>query len=149
MKCRWTQIRERKLEAFICVHRYTPYEAAGWNFLDPIVGLVVRWSLGFLPEVFMFRQVVAAGILAGVGIVTPTALADVFGMPAGETSLDFVTVGEAGNAPDTTGIGSVPYTYQMGEFDVTAGQYLQFLNSTFAVFTASCGTTQLVQQHDL
>jgi hypothetical protein len=44
----------------------------------------------------------------------------------GLASLQFVTVGDPGNAPDTTGYGSVPYTYQMGEYDVTVGQYCQF-----------------------
>ena len=48
-----------------------------------------------------------------------------------------VTVGNAGNAPDTavmtsdgtTGYGSVPYVYRIGEYDVTVGQYCQFLNA--------------------
>ena len=54
----------------------------------------------------------------------------------GEASLEFVTVGDPGNAADTTvtgdgtsGYGSVPYTYQMGKYDVTVGQYCQFLNA--------------------
>jgi formylglycine-generating enzyme len=50
-------------------------------------------------------------------------------MPSGKTSFQFVTVGDPGNAPDSTGYGSVPYTYQMGEFDVTVAQYTQFLNA--------------------
>ncbi len=64
------------------------------------------------------------------------ARADVFNMPAGQTSLQFVTVGDAGNVADstilvdgTTGYGSVAYSYQMGKFDVTLGQYCQFLNA--------------------
>jgi autotransporter-associated beta strand protein len=62
--------------------------------------------------------------------------ADVFNMPSGETSLQFVTVGNPGNAADTqvmndftTGYGAVGYTYQMGKYDVTVGQYCQFLNA--------------------
>ena len=50
----------------------------------------------------------------------------------GSASLEFVTVGNPGNAPDpATGnlYGSVGYTYQMGKYDVTVGQYCQFLNS--------------------
>ena len=56
----------------------------------------------------------------------------VFNMPSGETSLSFVPVGNPGNAPDpaTGGLyGSVGYAYQMGEYDVTVGQYVQFLNA--------------------
>ena len=64
-----------------------------------------------------------------------TASADVFNIPAGQTSLQFVTVGDPGNAPDTvvetnfgtSGYGSVNYLYQIGKYDVTAGQYTQFL----------------------
>ena len=55
--------------------------------------------------------------------------ADVFHMPAVETSLQFVTVGDPGNAPDTTGWGAVPYTYRIGQFDVTSAQYAAFLNA--------------------
>jgi formylglycine-generating enzyme required for sulfatase activity len=44
-----------------------------------------------------------------------------------------VTVGNAGNAPDrrydANGFGAVSYTYRMGKFEVTAGQYAAFLNA--------------------
>jgi formylglycine-generating enzyme required for sulfatase activity len=68
--------------------------------------------------------------------VTQAQVSNVFNMPTGQTSLQFVTVGDPGNAPDTTvesdgttGYGSVGYVYQMGEYDVTVGQYVQFLNA--------------------
>ena len=71
------------------------------------------------------------------------ARADVFNMPSGETSLKFVTVGDPGNAPDTRftwnggafSCGAVSDTFQMGEYDVTAGQYCQFLNAVAATDT--------------
>ena len=51
-------------------------------------------------------------------------------------TIDLVTVGNPGNAPDTvvmndgtTGYGSVGYTYQIGKFEITAGQYTAFLNA--------------------
>ena len=56
-------------------------------------------------------------------------LPNVFNMPGGETSLQFVTVGNPGNVADSNGYGSVPYVYQMGEYDVTAAQYCVFLNA--------------------
>jgi formylglycine-generating enzyme required for sulfatase activity len=56
-------------------------------------------------------------------------LPNVFNMPGGQTSLQFVTVGNPGNVADTNGYGSVPYVYQMGEYDVTAAQYCVFLNA--------------------
>ena len=79
---------------------------------------------------------------AGVG------QADVFNMPNGEASLQFVTVGGPGNAADpATGslYGSVGYTYQMGEYDVTVGQYCQFLNAvaaadTYGLYNSDMGT---------
>lgn len=55
--------------------------------------------------------------------------ASVFDMSPGQTSLEFVTIGDAGNLADTTGYGSVGYTYRMGKYDVTFGQYCQFLNA--------------------
>ena len=50
-------------------------------------------------------------------------------------NIALVTVGDPGNVADPlTGYGNVPYTYSIGEFDVTLGQYAAFLNS---VATAS------------
>ena len=44
-----------------------------------------------------------------------------------------VTVGNPGNAPDTRynaiSVGSVGYAYQIGKYEVTAGQYTEFLNA--------------------
>src|SRR6187401_2604659 len=48
-------------------------------------------------------------------------------------TIDMVTVGNPGNAPHTpygtTGYGSVGYVYQIGKYEVTAGQYAEFLNA--------------------
>src|SRR5690606_22705490 len=57
---------------------------------------------------------------------------DVFNMGPGLTSLEFVTVGNAGNAADTTGYGSVAYEYRMGTYEVTNAQYVEFLNAVAA-----------------
>ena len=61
------------------------------------------------------------------------AWADVFHMAPGLTSLQFVTVGNPGNGPDTRynsiSVGSVDHVYQIGKFEVTAGQYTEFLNA--------------------
>ena len=84
----------------------------------------------------MLRSNLGRAICAAVVTVamfTGIASADVFNMPSGLTSLQFVTVGNPGNAPDTRyaspGFGSVSYTYQMGKFEVTTGQYCEFLNA--------------------
>jgi len=49
--------------------------------------------------------------------------------PTRLVTFDFVTVGAPGNAPDHTGYGSVPYTFQIGTYEVTFGQYATFLNA--------------------
>lgn len=55
--------------------------------------------------------------------------ADVFHMPAGLKSLETVVVGDPGNPPDDTGFGAVAYPFQIGKFEVTAAQYVEFLNA--------------------
>ena len=76
------------------------------------------------PRLAPFLAAMAFALLAA-----SLAQADVFNMSGGQTSLDFVTVGDPGNAPDTTGLGAVSYTYSIGKFDVTAAQYVEFLNA--------------------
>jgi formylglycine-generating enzyme required for sulfatase activity len=44
-------------------------------------------------------------------------------------TIDMVTVGDPGNAADTSGYGAVNYEYQIGKYEVTIGQYTDFLNS--------------------
>jgi sulfatase modifying factor 1 len=48
-------------------------------------------------------------------------------------TLDMVTVGNPGNAPDTRynslSVGSVANAFQIGKYEVTAGQYTEFLNA--------------------
>jgi formylglycine-generating enzyme required for sulfatase activity len=48
--------------------------------------------------------------------------------PAAVT-IDWVTVGDPGNANDTTGYGAVADTYRIGKYEVTNAQYTGFLNS--------------------
>jgi formylglycine-generating enzyme required for sulfatase activity len=64
--------------------------------------------------------------------------ADVFNMPAGQTSLQLVSVGNPGNANDpNTGslYGGVAYSYSIGKYEVTVGQYTAFLNAVAATDT--------------
>ncbi|MEY4245000.1 MAG: hypothetical protein RLZZ245_2585 [Verrucomicrobiota bacterium] len=44
-------------------------------------------------------------------------------------TMDWVNVGHAGNAADTTGYGAVAYAYQIGTYEVTNAQYAAFLNA--------------------
>jgi len=52
------------------------------------------------------------------------------GAAQGAVTIDVVVIGNAGNSADSeTGYGAVDYTYSMGKFEVTAGQYVAFLNA--------------------
>jgi len=68
---------------------------------------------------------VAAGALAAVVSITAPSYAGTvtFGSGANQFTMDFVTIGNPGNAADTTGspnpAGSVGYTYDIGKFEVS------------------------------
>jgi sulfatase modifying factor 1 len=47
-------------------------------------------------------------------------------------TIEMVTVGNPGNANDTTGYGGVAYEYQIGKYEVTIGQYAAFLSAVAA-----------------
>lgn len=59
----------------------------------------------------------------------PAHADDVFHMPEGLRSLEFVEVGAPGNAADDTGFGAVPYVFRIGKTEVTAAQWVVFLNA--------------------
>jgi len=75
------------------------------------------------------------------------ALVCLLAAPVGAVTIDMVTVGNAGNANDTGGsfIGAVAYNYQIGKYDVTIGQYTEFLTAvaatdTYSLYSPSMGT---------
>ena len=49
----------------------------------------------------------------------PSAQADTFGSGTNIFTIDFVSIGNAGNAADTTGYGAVPYEYRMGTYEIS------------------------------
>ena len=72
--------------------------------------------------------------VSGLLLVCFAALAS---HPAEAVLIQYVPVGDAGNAGDTqkmkqdqsSGYGAVPYAYQIGKYDVTNSQYAEFLNA--------------------
>lgn len=59
-------------------------------------------------------------------------------------TIDTVAVGNAGNAADTqTGYGSVSYNYDIGKYEVTAGQYTAFLNAVAKTDTYGLYNTKM------
>ena len=53
----------------------------------------------------------------------------IFAAAANAATIDTVTVGNPGNAADSNHFGAVSYTYDMGKYEITAGQYGEFLNA--------------------
>jgi formylglycine-generating enzyme required for sulfatase activity len=51
---------------------------------------------------------------------------------ANALELEWVTVDDAGNAPDKTGYGAVAYEFQITKHEITAAQYAEFLNAVAA-----------------
>jgi len=69
---------------------------------------------------------VAIALLSLGGI----AHADVFDLGPGLTNLETVFVGEPGNLPHpSAGYGAVAYAYEIGKYEVTSAQYVDFLNN--------------------
>lgn len=78
-----------------------------------------------------------------------------FGTPLSSAiTIDMVTISNPGNAPDTryhreehpAGFGAVNYAYQIGKYEITAGQYTEFLNCVaqsdpFGLYTIAMNTS--------
>jgi sulfatase modifying factor 1 len=65
-------------------------------------------------------SVFGLAVLAGVSLVNSAAAV---------VSIDYVSVGNAGNAADSTGYGAVAYEYKIAKNETTIGQYAEFLNA--------------------
>ena len=78
----------------------------------------------------MFKRTMLLAVLSCVVLA--------FGSPAvAEVTIDWVPVGNAPNDDDThgAGYGGVSYIYRIGKYEVTAGQYTDFLNAVAGVDT--------------
>jgi sulfatase modifying factor 1 len=80
-------------------------------------------------------NLIVAAILAVASVAT--------GSSARAVSYELVTVGNPGNAADITGYGGVAYDYRIGKYDVTIGQYTDFLNAVAATDTYSLYSTDM------
>ena len=78
-------------------------------------------------QLILSRSVLTASALALASIAVPTARADVFGSGANTLTLEFVTIGNAGNADDagagggsySSPYGGVSYGYRMGTYEIS------------------------------
>ena len=100
------------------------------NQLEPIhsTSLLTASAAVFLKTSKQFLTVAV-----GAGVVLASAVA------VQAVTIEMVTVGDAGNANDTinrsgsswdtTSLGAVAYEYQIGKYEVTCEQYVEFLNA--------------------
>jgi formylglycine-generating enzyme len=115
------------------------------------LALLVATSCGFAGWVWRrrIRGIKVTSAAAIILIAASVAHADVFNMGGtrnadgtwnGLASLEFVSVGNPGNAGELSGAGTggfgpdricgaVAYTYNIGKYEVTNGQYCEFLNA--------------------
>ncbi len=68
-----------------------------------------------------------------------------FAQVASAVTVDWVTVGGAGNSADTTSYGAVAYEYRISRHEVTNAQYAELLNAvavtdTYALYDTNMGT---------
>jgi formylglycine-generating enzyme required for sulfatase activity len=99
-----------------------------------------------------YRSWIIVMALTLAAMTVRAAQADVFKMGSGLTSLEMVPVGDPGNMADTAahsgnsaGQGAVTYNYQIGKYEVTGGQYTEFLNAmaktdTYGLYNGSMGS---------
>ena len=78
--------------------------------------------------------------------IQPAAQADTFGTSGNEFTIDFVSIGNAGNAGDTRtntssfGRGAVPYEYRMGKYEISQNAITKATLSGMANVTAGAWT---------
>lgn len=87
-----------------------------------------------------FLLFVAISLVALTLAIQPSAQADTFGSGANTFTIDFVSVGNAGNAADTTGYGAVPYEYRMGTYEISQDMIDKATASGMANVTAGMWT---------
>src|SRR4051794_22641108 len=94
----------------------------------------------------LWQRVSGVAVLFVGLLATINAQADVFHLPSGQTSLQFVLVGNAGNPNDPASgglYGDVPYIYNVGKYNVTVAQYTAFLNAVAATDTYALYNSQM------
>ena len=101
---------------------------------------------GELPIIFFAVKVHSASFVVAVLFaaftynIQASAQADTFGTSGNEFTIDFVNIGNAGNAADTTGYGAVPYEYRVGKYEITQDAITKATASGMVGVTAGAWT---------
>ncbi|KKK62350.1 hypothetical protein LCGC14_3005210, partial [marine sediment metagenome] len=133
-----------------------PIGSNGWDFYSAEGATPPRLIVNYVPEPGTLAMLLAgsAGLLVygwgrrkRLAVLTRfesdvrtmfrlTVVAVVLGLFVGvghaEVVMETVPVGDPGNVDDVYGFGRVDYTYRIGKYEVTAGQYSDFLNAVAA-----------------
>jgi formylglycine-generating enzyme required for sulfatase activity len=72
--------------------------------------------------------------------IQPSAQADTFGTSGNEFTIDFVNIGNTGNAADTTTYGAVPYEYRASIYEISQNDITKATASGMANVTAGAWT---------
>jgi formylglycine-generating enzyme required for sulfatase activity len=67
----------------------------------------------------VYSSILAALFAAVTLSIQSSAQADTFGTSGNEFTINFVNIGNAGNAADTTSYGAVPYEYRASTYEIT------------------------------
>lgn len=62
-------------------------------------------------------------VLLAAALVAVGSYANVFGTGPNQFTVDFVNIGNAGNAADASGYGAVGYDYRIGQKEITLDQF--------------------------
>jgi formylglycine-generating enzyme required for sulfatase activity len=86
------------------------------------------------------HSVFGLALLVGVSLV---------GSAVAAVNINYVHVGNPGNANDTTGFGGVAYEYKVAQNETTVGDYVQFLNAVaksdpYALYNPSMGSDSVI-----
>ena len=85
----------------------------------------------------MNKSHLAAALLAAFTLsIQSSVQADTFGTSGNEFTIDFVGIGNAGNAADTTTYGAVPYAYRAGIYEISQDAITKATASGMADVTA-------------
>ena len=89
----------------------------------------------------MKRSHLVAALLAAFTLsIQPSAQADTFGTSGNEFTIDFVNIGNTGNAADTTTYGAVPYEYRASIYEISQDAITKATASGMANVTAGAWT---------
>jgi len=67
-------------------------------------------------------------ILFAAVLAVSGSFADTFGIGSNQFTVDFVNIGNAGNAADGSGYGAVDHDYRMGKYEITIAQFTKAYN---------------------